>query len=84
MPHYKDGKEAKVGDRCRFKLYDVPAHVQGIVVSVSPQAQTCNALVAYPVLMPAVPGHNQVPVVTLTTAWVTLGEADQVVPAGAG
>ena len=47
MPHYQDGTEAKVGDLVRGKLYNTPKDVVGTVVSVTPNAESCNCTVAF-------------------------------------
>lgn len=42
MPHYKNGREAKIGDVLVCKpQYGLP--ISGVVVAVNPSAETCNA-----------------------------------------
>jgi hypothetical protein len=38
MPHYKDGREAKVGDLVRGSGYNVKEPITGFVVAVKPGA----------------------------------------------
>lgn len=86
MPHYRNGDEAKVGDRLHFSAdwYD-PAGTwtktvrEGLVVQISPSAGTCNAQVVYPVLELFDQGKpTEARVCRLVTAYVTLGECDRV------
>lgn len=47
MPHYKNEREAKVGDLVLSRGYDgkqTPSY--GIVVSISSGSSTCNAMIA--------------------------------------
>ena len=47
MPHYKDGTEAKVGDVIRGKPYNTPREIVGVVLSVTPNTESCNCVVAF-------------------------------------
>lgn len=42
MPHYKNGQEAKVGDRVRGRGYNIKAEIEGLVLKVVPGATSCN------------------------------------------
>jgi hypothetical protein len=46
--HYKNGREAKVGDPAIAKNYDGSV-VAGTLHSLNPGAKTCNAQLAYPI-----------------------------------
>lgn len=45
MPHYKDGTDAKVGDVVRGTTFNKKGEVLGILVSITPGTDTCNATV---------------------------------------
>lgn len=53
MPHYKDGTVAMVGDQVVGKLYNTLGVRAGTIVSITPGATICNAMVAFlePVLI---------------------------------
>lgn len=44
MPHYDDGTETKVGDLVLARTPSGSEHL-GVVVSISPETDTCNAYV---------------------------------------
>lgn len=52
MPHYADGRPAKIGDRVRGKGYNLKdaqgnlREFEGIVVGVTPGSETCNIKIA--------------------------------------
>jgi hypothetical protein len=53
MPHYADGKEAKVGDQVVGKLYNSGAEPKaGVIISITPGAESCNAMVQFTQVMP--------------------------------
>ncbi len=85
--HFKDGSEAKVGQRCRFKAGQyaddgknfIYVQREGLIVSITPGATACNAQVAYPWLQ-VISGQGtpgEVRLVKLETATVTLGECER-------
>lgn len=88
MPHYKNGQEAKVGDRLRFKAttHDPVAGGyrgvmrDGIVMSVHPGPATCNAQVAFLSTRSGTGADGKpafaFPCVDVT--YVTLGECEKV------
>ncbi|HEX7687366.1 MAG TPA: hypothetical protein VF453_06655 [Burkholderiaceae bacterium] len=43
--HYKDGREAKVGDLVKGKVYNTPGVVVGVMLGITPGAPTCNCRV---------------------------------------
>lgn len=47
MPHYADGTEAKVGDQVTGKLYNSEGIKAGVIVSITPGAESCNAQVQF-------------------------------------
>lgn len=47
MPHYKDGTEAKVGDQVFGKLYNTEGLRAGTIISITPGAESCNAMVGF-------------------------------------
>lgn len=47
MPHYSDGTEARIGDLVVGKPYNTPRVVAGVVMSVTPKAESCNLQVAF-------------------------------------
>ncbi|HXU60897.1 MAG TPA: hypothetical protein VN962_04305 [Polyangia bacterium] len=47
MPHYADGTEAKVGDQVVGKLYNTEGKRAGTIVSITPGADSCNAMVQF-------------------------------------
>lgn len=44
--HYKNGREAKVGDLVRGKGYNFKHEIIGILIAANPQSDTCNCTVA--------------------------------------
>jgi len=47
MPHYKDGTVAKVGDQVAGKLYNSEGVKAGTIVSITPDQESCNAMVQF-------------------------------------
>lgn len=47
MPHYADGTEAKVGDQVTGHLFNTPGVVAGVIISITPGAESCNAMVQF-------------------------------------
>lgn len=47
MPHYADGTEAKVGDQVHGHLANTPGEVAGVIVSITPGSEACNAMVQF-------------------------------------
>ena len=47
MPHYKDGTEAKLLDVIKGKPYNTPHEVVGVVVGITPSAESCNLRVMF-------------------------------------
>jgi hypothetical protein len=47
MPHYKDGTPAQPGDLVVGRGYNVSYQISGVVVGVTPGANTCNIQVAH-------------------------------------
>jgi hypothetical protein len=45
--HYRSGKEAKLGDIVRGRGYNIAHDIQGVVVGLTPGANSCNIVVAY-------------------------------------
>jgi hypothetical protein len=45
--HYKDGTEARVGDQVAGKLYNTEGTRIGVIVSVTPGTESCNAMVTF-------------------------------------
>jgi hypothetical protein len=45
--HYKNGREAKVGDPVVGRCYNTPGLVAGTLVSITPGPDSCSALVAF-------------------------------------
>lgn len=45
--NYKNGREAKVGDRVVGRCYNTKGLVAGTLISVTPGADTCSAMVAF-------------------------------------
>lgn len=45
MPHYANGREAKVGDYVVGKCYNTPEIVSGRLLAVTPGYLTCNCTV---------------------------------------
>jgi hypothetical protein len=88
MPHYKDGSEAKVGDRCRFKTTQQKRDGSGfadtmreaVIFRIIPGASSCNALVAFPHIESDGEEGNRSHVVKMTTSYVTLGECEYAGP----
>lgn len=57
MPHYKDGTEAKVGDQVIGRLYNSgPEPKAGVIVSITPGAESCNAMVQFAEAVKREPG----------------------------
>jgi hypothetical protein len=81
MPHYKDGTEAKVGDRARGKCHSHGCPVEGVILSVTPGTDSCNAQLAYPVIYRAGGVEDAMPVVTVVSGWCTLSDLERVEPA---
>jgi len=52
MPHYADGTEAKVGDQVTGKLYNSEGIKAGVIVSITPGQESCNAMVQFCQVMP--------------------------------
>lgn len=52
MPHYANGIEAKVGDYVTGHLYNTPGIVAGIITSITPAHDACNAMVQYTAARP--------------------------------
>jgi hypothetical protein len=88
MPHYKNGAEARVGDRLLFTMREVvgPAENrrvvdvkrEGLLFALAPSADTCNANVAYPHLDVLHAGTTQeVRTLRVATATVTLRECEK-------
>jgi hypothetical protein len=40
--HYKNGTEARLGDVARGRGYNLPYDVQGVVVGLTPGAESCD------------------------------------------
>lgn len=47
MPHYADGTEAKVGDQVIGELYNTKGVKSGVIVSITPGHDVCNAMVQF-------------------------------------
>ncbi len=47
MPHYADGTEAKVGDQVAGKLYNSEGIKAGVIISITPGQESCNAMVQF-------------------------------------
>lgn len=47
MPHYADGTEAKVGDQVTGKLYNSEGIKAGVIISITPGQESCNAQVQF-------------------------------------
>jgi hypothetical protein len=47
MPHYSDGTEAKVGDQVTGQFYNTTGVRAGTIISITPGAESCNAMVAF-------------------------------------
>jgi hypothetical protein len=52
MPHYADGSEAKVGDQVTGKLYNTEGIRAGTIISITPGAESCNAMVQFTEAVP--------------------------------
>jgi hypothetical protein len=53
MPHYADGTEARVGDQVVGRLYNSgPDPKAGVIVSVTPGVESCNATVQFSQVVP--------------------------------
>lgn len=46
MPHYKNGREAKVGDIAFGTTYNRPGQQVGVIVGITPNADSCNCRLA--------------------------------------
>jgi hypothetical protein len=46
MPHYADGRVARVGDAVLGTTYNVPGRVIGVIAQITGDGETCNAKVA--------------------------------------
>lgn len=55
MPHYKDGTEAKIGDQVFGKLYNTEGVRAGTIISITPDSESCNAMVQYIEVAPYFP-----------------------------
>lgn len=79
MPHFKDGSEAKVGDRLRFKTGRyvesqwVDVMREAVIFSITPDSTSCNAVVAYI----SVEEQNGVRFLRTDTSHVTLGDCER-------
>lgn len=58
MPHYKDGTEAKVGDQVVGRLYNTEGTRAGTIISITPGAESCNAMVAFIEAVPVDPAAD--------------------------
>lgn len=47
MPHYKNGREAKLGDEVIGQGYNVKHPITGVVIGIKPGADTCNLTVVH-------------------------------------
>ena len=47
MPHYADGTEAKVGDQVTGKLSNSEGVKAGVIISITPGHESCNAMVQF-------------------------------------
>jgi hypothetical protein len=66
MPHYSNGIEAKIGDSVIGKLYNTENIRAGIIVSITPDVETCNAQVQFTVAVPVEEsGHVATPRMTI-------------------
>jgi len=54
MPHYADGTEAKVGDQVTGKLYNSEGIKAGVIISITPDQESCNAQVQFTETKPIV------------------------------
>ncbi len=52
MSHYADGTKAQIGDQVVGKLYSTDGIVAGTIVSITPNADSCNAMVQYTRVLP--------------------------------
>src|SRR3972149_6934345 len=75
--HYKSGEEARLGDIVRGIGYNVKREIEGIVVGLTPGADTCNLQVAhlspnavYPGNMDKVPDPSPSPPIVASTTWL--------------
>jgi hypothetical protein len=59
MPHYGNGIEAKVGDQVTGHLYNTPGIVAGVITSITPSVDSCNAMVRYIVAKPYFPTETE-------------------------
>jgi hypothetical protein len=62
MPHYKNGVKAEVGDWVQGKTYNTQFPVAGQIISLTPNASTCNCVVAYLEAVPNLEGAGRVEV----------------------
>lgn len=45
MPHYRNGDLAQKGDRVRGRGYNIKGEIDGLVLKVTPGAETCNIVI---------------------------------------
>lgn len=57
MPHYKNGREAKVGDQVLGRGYNVKHIISGVVVGITPGAECCNVEIAHAKMRPIYREH---------------------------
>lgn len=81
MPHYRDGTEARVGDRARGPNHGHGKPVEGIVASITPGADSCDCRLAYPVIYRPGGRQDAAPVISVATGWATLSDLERVEPA---
>lgn len=86
MPHYKNGDEAKVGDRVIFTTQEYSSAIsgyvetrrEGLVIAIFPGSETCNATVGYPHMDIHNQGTSQeVRLPRIATHTVTLGQCEK-------
>jgi len=49
MPHYADGTECKVGDQVIAPVFNSGGPKAGVVISITPGVESCNAMVQFAV-----------------------------------
>jgi IMP cyclohydrolase len=52
MPHYKDGKEAFIGDYVTGKCYNTTKTIAGTIISITKGVESCNAMVQFTTAVP--------------------------------
>lgn len=52
MPHYADGTECKVGDQVIAPVFNSGGPKAGVVISITPGAESCNAMVQFTEVVP--------------------------------